>query len=52
MMLNFLGIMGLREEHPGGTELKVLISPLAKELIRLAVLAVGIILIFLTVYLI
>ncbi len=52
MMLNFLGIMGLREEHPGGTELRILITPLAREIIRAAVMVAGLLLIFLTIYLI
>jgi len=36
-------------KYPGGTEIRILISPLAHELIRLGVLVAGVALIFLIV---
>ena len=41
-----------KQEYSGGTEYKWLVTPLTKELIRAAVLVVGLLLIFLIIYLI
>ena len=38
-----------RVEYSGGTEYRLLISPLAREIIRLGVLVAGVLLIFLIV---